>query len=380
MRFAATCGWSCGATDVKDRRRISNHHSTPVVVALAAILALPLPVFAAISAGTGFFVTADGYFLTCFHVIDGAQRIALRSADGSMFDAEIVVVDRPNDLAVLKAQGKFSALPIGDAASVKRGADVLAVGFSNLGKQNAEPRRMQGVISRLSGRSDNAAAFQITVSVPAGNCGAPVVTLAGNVVAMAARLDTLAALRTAGDSARTANDAIKSSYALALLDGIPETRNKRPKPSTKRFANISELARFVEKAVAIVNVDTNRLIEVEQAMERERAERFRRAREEREARRTEAARKLEADQARQREVNRLRTTVMNLEQRESSLHHEVMSTQQQLGSVSRDSADHSALTRRSELERQLNYLQNQLNQATTSKQSAMNQLNQLQVR
>lgn len=365
---------------MKDRRRISNYHSALVVVALSAILALPFPVFAATSAGTGFFVTSDGYFLTCFHVIDDAQRIALRSADGNLFDTEIVVVDRPNDLAVLKAKGKFSPLPIGDAARVKHGTDVLAVGFPNLGRQNAEPRRMQGVLSRVSGMSDNAAAFQITISVPAGNCGAPVVTHEGNVVGVAARRDTLTALRTAGDSARNANNAIKSSYALALLDGIPDTRNKLPKPSTKRFANISELVRFVETAVAIVNVDTNRLIEEEQAMEREQAERLRRAREEQEARRTKAARKLEADQARQSEVNRLRTTVMNLEQRESTLHHEVMSTQQQLGSVSRDPADPSALTRRSELERQLNYLQNQLNQTTTSKQGAMNQMNQLQVR
>lgn len=361
-------------------RRISNHRGAPLIVALSAILACPACVFAAIFAGTGFFVTADGYFLTCFQAVDGAQRIALRNVDGRIFDAEIVAVDRSNDLAVLKANGKFSPLPIGDAASVMRGTDVLIIGFPDPGKQNPQPRRMQGVISSPSGLSTNAAAFQITVSVPAGNCGAPVVTHQGNVVGMAARLDTLTALKSAGESARSGNNAIKSSYALALLNGIPQIQNKLAKPSTRRFANTSELARIVEKAVAIVNVDTNRYTEEEQATEREQAERLRRSREQQEARRTESARKLETDQARHREVNRLRTTVMNLEQRESSLHHEVMSTQQQLGSVSRDPADHSALARRSELERQLNYLQSQLNQTTTSKQGALNQLNQLQVR
>lgn len=161
-----------------------------------------------------------------------------------------------------------------------------------------------------------------------------------------------------------------------VIDGAPLVAHD----GRKQFAGISELALIVEKAIAAVSVDTTRLIEEEQAKEREQAERLRRAREEHEARRTEAARKLEAEQVRQKEIDRLRTTVMNLEQRESSLHHEVMSIQQQLGSVSRDPADHSAMARRSELERQLNYFQNQLNQTTTSKQGAMQHLNQQQVR
>ena len=176
------------------------------------------------------------------------------------------------------------------------------------------------------------------------------------------------------------NYAVKSPHALALLNGIPGTRNKLAKPSAKRFADISHLAPTVEKATAAVIVDTNRLIEDEQAKEREQQDRLRRARAEHEARRTEATRKLETEQARQREISRLRTTVMNLEQRDSFLHHDVVSTRQQLGSISRDPADHSAVAGRSELERQLNYQQLQLDQTTTSKDDAMRRLEQLRIR
>lgn len=366
---------------MKHRRRgISRYRNIAHIVALAAILACPVSVIAAIRAGAGFFVTADGYFLTCFHAVDGAQRIALRNVDGSIFDAEMVAVDRSTDLALLKANGTFSPLPISDAASVKRGTDVLTIGFPDPGTQDTQPRRMQGAISSPSGLSIHAVTFQITISVPAGNCGAPVVTHQGNVVGMAVGRDTLTEPGSAGESARSGNDALKSSYALALLNGIPQARNKLARPSTRRFADTSELARTVEKAVAIVNVDTNRYAEEEQATEREQAERLRRSREQQESRRRESARKLEAEQTRHREANRLRTIVMNLEQRESSLHHEVMSTQQQLGAVSRDPADHSALARRSELERQLYHLQGQLSQTTILKQGATDQLNQLQVR
>ena len=120
--------------------------------------------------------------------------------------------------------------------------------------------------------------------------------------------------------------------------------------------------------------------EEEQALERAEAAKLRRLRKEQEIHRRAAARKLEAEQARQSEISHLRITVMSLEQRASTLHHEVRSVQQQLGAVSRDPADHSAVMRRNELERQLGYVQNQLDYATRSRQGAAQQLDALRFR
>jgi type IV secretory pathway VirB10-like protein len=120
--------------------------------------------------------------------------------------------------------------------------------------------------------------------------------------------------------------------------------------------------------------------EDERALEREEAEKLRRLREEQEVRRREAARRLDAELKRQAEVSRLRATLMSLEQRESTLHHEVRSLQQQLGMVPRDPSDHSAMSRRMDLERQLNYTQNQLHYATRSRESAARQLDDLRPR
>ena len=120
--------------------------------------------------------------------------------------------------------------------------------------------------------------------------------------------------------------------------------------------------------------------EDEQALEREEAAKLRRLREEQALRRREAARRLDAELKSRAEASRLRTTVMGLEQRESTLHHEVRSLQQQLGTVSRDPADHSAMTRRMDLERQLGYTQNQLHYATRSRESAARQLDDLRPR
>jgi len=120
--------------------------------------------------------------------------------------------------------------------------------------------------------------------------------------------------------------------------------------------------------------------EEERELERDEARKLRQLREEQDMRRRAAARRLEAEQARQLEFGRLRSTIMNLEQRESTLHHDVRSVQQQLGTLSRDPADHSSMMRRYELERQLGYSQNQLDYATRSREGAAMQLDALRFR
>ena len=64
------------------------------------------------SSGTGFFVTEDGYLITnraCNR--DGAQ-VRLVSQAG-IISAKVVKVDAANDLALLKAEGRFTPLPVG---------------------------------------------------------------------------------------------------------------------------------------------------------------------------------------------------------------------------------------------------------------------------
>ena len=81
-------------------------------VGLLTVLALPHGVLAATSVGSGFFISSDGYFLTCLHVVEGARRIELKSAGGLVSTATLVAADRTIDLAILKASGQFFPLPI----------------------------------------------------------------------------------------------------------------------------------------------------------------------------------------------------------------------------------------------------------------------------
>ena len=58
--------------------------------------------------GTGFFITEDGYLVTNEHVAKAGARVQLDTESG-FIPAKVVKVDAANDLALLKAQGKFRA-------------------------------------------------------------------------------------------------------------------------------------------------------------------------------------------------------------------------------------------------------------------------------
>jgi serine protease Do len=79
--------------------------------------------------GSGVVVTTDGYILTNFHVVDGADDIKVEMTDGRTMTAKLVGSDKPSDLALLKVTGTgFKAVAFGNSDVVKVGDVVLAVG------------------------------------------------------------------------------------------------------------------------------------------------------------------------------------------------------------------------------------------------------------
>ena len=55
-------------------------------------------------------------------------------------DAKVIKVDAANDLALLKAVGKFTPLPVVARRGVKLGGTVATVGFPNIGMQGFSPK------------------------------------------------------------------------------------------------------------------------------------------------------------------------------------------------------------------------------------------------
>ena len=190
--------------------------------------------------GTGFFITDDGYLVSNFHVIKDATRVRLVTSAG-LIDAKVVSVDAANDLALLKAQGKFASLPIASSRTVHLGNSVATVGFPNIGLQGFAPKFARGEIASLSGASDDARYFQISVPVQPGNSGGALVDERGNVVGIvSAKLSARAALAESGALPENVNYAVKSSFLLSFLESVPDVANKLKEPVTvdRKFEDV----------------------------------------------------------------------------------------------------------------------------------------------
>ncbi|MEW7849521.1 Do family serine endopeptidase [Massilia aurea] len=81
------------------------------------------------SLGSGVIVSSDGYIVTNFHVIDGADAIEVGLADGRKAAATLVGTDPETDLAVIRIrEGKLPVMVLGDPEQARVGDVVLAIG------------------------------------------------------------------------------------------------------------------------------------------------------------------------------------------------------------------------------------------------------------
>ena len=203
--------------------------------------------------GTGFFISEDGYLITNDHVVQNGLQVRLVTEAG-LISARVVKVDVANDLALLKAEGKFAPLPVVSSRAMKMGSTIATIGFPNIGLQGFAPKLAKGEIAALSGAQDDPRYFQISVPVQPGNSGGALVDERGNVVGVvAAKLNVAAAVATSGALPENVNYAVKSSLLLSFLESVPEVAAKLKEPGTKD-SKFEDVVKSAEKAAVLVLV------------------------------------------------------------------------------------------------------------------------------
>ncbi len=135
------------------------------------------------ASGSGFIITKDGYIVTNYHVVDGADSVTVTLQSGEDYDAQIVGGDEDYDVAVLKIEGEFTPVVVGDSSSVKIGEAIAAIG-NPLGELTFS--MSQGIVSctdraiNVDGTPFNM--IQIDASINPGNSGGPLVNTYGEVI------------------------------------------------------------------------------------------------------------------------------------------------------------------------------------------------------
>jgi serine protease Do len=137
--------------------------------------------------GSGFFISADGYAVTNYHVVDGAKSVEVATDDGKTYEAKVIGSDQRTDLALIKVEGRsdFPFVKLSDKPP-RIGDWVLAIG-NPFGLSSTVTA---GIVS-ARGRDIGSSPYdfiQIDAPVNRGNSGGPTFDIDGNVVGVNAAI------------------------------------------------------------------------------------------------------------------------------------------------------------------------------------------------
>lgn len=179
------------------------------------------------STGTGFAIHPDGVVMTCAHVVQNAKRIFVVINDVRV-PAEILAIDAPNDLAILKIAQRFDKIIPFSSDIPDLGSSCRVIGFPLSPMFGTNVKMSTGTVNGLDSPFGDPRLL-IDATVNPGNSGGPVVGENGQLYGVAASI--LALERTqdvsfcvpvnlARDFARKARIPIDSSRdGSGMIDG-----------------------------------------------------------------------------------------------------------------------------------------------------------------
>ena len=137
----------------------------------------------ALSLGSGFIISADGYIVTNNHVVDKADEISVRLTSGDEYDAVVVGRDPLSDIALLKIEAE-DALPhvsFGDSDAIRVGEWVMTIG-NPFGLGGTVTAGIVSARNRDIGNGNYDDFIQTDASINRGNSGGPMFNMEGQVI------------------------------------------------------------------------------------------------------------------------------------------------------------------------------------------------------
>lgn len=142
--------------------------------------------------GSGFLWDNEGHIVTNFHVVQGADRIAVTLIDGNTYQATLVGVEARKDLAVLKIDlRETNVVPfsekVADSSNVLVGQKAVAIGNPygldhtlTVGSISALGRSMSSIVEGITIRD----MIQTDAAINPGNSGGPLLDSRGRLIGM----------------------------------------------------------------------------------------------------------------------------------------------------------------------------------------------------
>jgi serine protease Do len=137
--------------------------------------------------GTGMIINKDGYILTNYHVVEGAQQVKVILSNNKTVAAKVVNYDANYDVAVVKITEQVdipAVVELGDSDNLQIGESVVAIG-NPLGT-DFFGSVTTGVVSALNRKIDSdtnkLSYIQTDAAINSGNSGGPLINSSGQVI------------------------------------------------------------------------------------------------------------------------------------------------------------------------------------------------------
>jgi serine protease Do len=168
---------------------------------------------------SGFLVEPDGYILTNDHVVEHAERIIVKVADGRTLRARLVGADPDTDVALIKVDSDqpFRVAPLGDSDSLRVGEWVCAIG-NPLAYEHTVTVGVVSYIGRKLWNNSLDNYIQTDAAINFGNSGGPLINSRGEVIGI--------------------NSAV-SSRAASIGFAVPVNQARAVIPQLKQFGRVA---------------------------------------------------------------------------------------------------------------------------------------------
>jgi S1-C subfamily serine protease len=187
------------------------------------------------------FVVAPGHVMTCAHVIEDMSVLHITSLQGR-YKVEPVVVDRRNDIALLRVQGAapLDALTFREGEGCEPGDTVVVLGYPLASISGGGLQVTQGGISGLFGLHSDASLFQFTAPIQPGSSGSPLFDQGGAVIGM---------VTSTVPDGQNMNFAVKSALLLSFLQAC---RVDASRARTEKSYTTTEITRSAQASLWLV--------------------------------------------------------------------------------------------------------------------------------
>jgi S1-C subfamily serine protease len=159
--------------------------------------------------GTGFVISQNGYIITNYHVIENSSNVFVTNKQFKRLKANIIYIDKLNDVAILKINFKFNSIPYNIVNTGKEvGSSVFTLGYPFIQTMGSELKITNGIINSNSGYENDNRYYQFSAEIQPGNSGGPLFDSEGNIIGLVSSKHT---------EATNAGYALKSRFVIDFI-------------------------------------------------------------------------------------------------------------------------------------------------------------------